>query len=426
MVVKSKLFYGWIIVGIVFLIMFVSYAVRDAFPLFYVPILDEFGRSRAETALITSISFLVYGFSSAISGAFLDRFGPKKTFTLGAIIMGIGLIGCSQARELWQIFIFWGVVFSLGMSAVGWVPCNALVSNWFTKKRATAVGIAQAGGRESFLLAPVTQSLILSLGWRNTYLVQAAIAVILIILFAQFLKPSPKNVVLSPNNGDEYKGMRGSKGSRGDRLIINQEWAAIDWTLIRAIRTSRFWFLLVASFSNATGFGIVMAHQVAFVVDLGFTAMFASFLLLIFGILSLVGRLSAFISDIVGREISYTIACTGITIGFLMLVLAKDPSSSWMLYVFAVFYGLFSGLTGPTMVASEADIFLGQHLGAIIGFINIGFGLGNAVGSWFGGYIYDTFGSYFIAFVTSMVMMALACISMWVASPRKVRVARLK
>ena len=423
---KRRLFYGWVIVGIVFAIMFVSYAVRDAFPLFYVPMLDEFGRSRAETALISSISFLVYGFSSAISGALLDRFGPRKLFTAGAIIMGIGLVGCSQAKELWQIFIFWGVVFSFGMSAVGFVPCNTLVSRWFARKRATAVGIAQAGGRESFVMSPVTQSLILTLGWRNTYLIQAVAAVILITLLAQFLRHSPRDMGLLPDGEVKHKGRSEGDESHVDRLTVNEEWAATDWTLSRAMRRYQFWALAVASFAGAVSYGIVMTHQVAFVVDIGFTAMFASLLMLIYGIAGTTGRLCAFISDIVGREIAYTIGCTGVIVGFLMLILVENPSTGWMLYIFALFFGFFSGLNGPAMVAAEADMFLGEHLGAIIGFINIGFGLGNACGGWFGGYIFDMSGSYLIAFATSMIMMALACVFVWVASPRKIMVVRRK
>ncbi|MFC2071359.1 MFS transporter [Chloroflexota bacterium] len=421
MVVRKRIFHGWVIVGIVFLTMFIGYAIRESFPLFYIPMLAEFGRSRAETALISSISFLVYGFASAVSGALLDKFGPKKTFTAGVLTVGIGLVGCSQATELWHIFIFWGVIFSLGMSAVGFVPCNAVVSRWFVRKRATALGVAQAGGRESFVFSPVTQALILAIGWRHTYLVFAAMAVITITILAQFLRRSPEEMGLLPDGGDKTDSREETHRGQRYRSIVNKEWAAKDWSLPMAIKKYRFWALFATTLGGAVAFGIVMAHQVAFMVDIGYSAMFASFLLLIFGFVGVAGRLCGFISDIIGRERSYTLACSGVIFGFLMLTLTKDTSTAWMLYTFIISFALFSGLSGPTMITAEADIFEGGHLGAIIGFLNIGFGMGNAIGSWLGGYIFDAFGSYVPAFITAMIMLALSSICMWVAAPRKIR-----
>ncbi len=111
-----------------------------------------------------------------------------------------------------------------------------------------------------------------------------------------------------------------------------------------------------------------MIHQVAFVVDIGFTAMFASLLLLIFGIASMVGRLCGFIGDLAGREIAYTIGCGGILLAFVMLSLSRDTSSTWMLYIYAVCFGLFNGLNGPIIITATTDIFQGRHFGAILDF----------------------------------------------------------
>ena len=404
--------------------MFLGYAIRDSLPLFYVPMLEEFGKSRAETALIFSISFMVYGFASAVAGAVLDRFGPRKTFTTGIVVIAIGLVGCSQAGEIWHIYIFWGVVYSLGMAAIGFVPCNTVVSRWFTRKRATAIGIAQAGGRESFVVAPVIQSLITALGWRDTYLVIAGVTLVLVVILVQFLRHSPQEMDLNPDGDPDVIGDNQERQAPADRLVVDKEWAATDWTLLKAMKKYRFWAMFTAQFTNALAFGIVMAHQVAFIVDIGFSALFASYLLLIFGIVGMVGRLSAFLADIIGREVTYTLSCSGVVIGFVMLILAEDTSSAWMLYVYAVFFGLFSGLNGPTMVTSMADIFQGKHFGAILGFANIGFGLGNSVGSWYGGYVFDVFGSYRPAFITATAAIIVAAASIWVASPRKIRAIR--
>jgi len=422
--IKNKIFYGWVIVGIVFLIMSIAYAIYFSFPLFYVAILDHFGWSRAETAIIFSIGSIVYGIGSAVAGASLDRFGPRKTYTAGAIIMVIGVIGCRWATEIWQFFFFWGGLTACGVCMVGFIPCNTLVANWFVKWRSTAVGIAQAGGRESFIMIPLVQFVIASLGWQNTFLVLAAIAGPAIVILAQFLKHSPLDMGLLPDGETVSEEKDESQPSRQERLIINKEWAATDWTVRRGLKQYRLWALFCASLTIGTGYSIVIVHQVAFMVDIGFTAMFASFLLLIFGITSMVGRLSAFIGDIAGREVAFTIGSGGVLVAFVMLVLSRDTSNAWMLYVYAVCFGLFSGLIGPILITTSADIFQGKHFGAILGFSNIGYGIGNAFGSWLGGYVFDTTNSYIIAFVVAIAAFILAATSIWIASPRKIRAVR--
>jgi len=303
----------------------------------------------------------------------------------------------------------------------GFVPCVALVSNWFTKKRATAVGIAQAGGRESFVMTPLIQALLLAIGWRNTYLVLAGVAALLIIVPAQFLRRSPKEMGLLPDGGAEAKGQETSIPGQVDRTVVNKEWADTGWTLSGAMRQYRFWALFCMMLTISTGYGIVMTHQVVFMVDIGFTAMFASFMLLIYGVASMLGRFCGFASDIMGREITYTLGCGGVILGFLMLILARDSSSAWMLYIYVVGFGFFSGLNTPTYASAAADIFQGAHFGAILGFANIGFGLGTSIGAWLGGYIFDVAGSYTLAFALAILMVAAASTSLWISSPRKIR-----
>jgi len=418
---RKKMFYGWVVVGIAFFIMSITYALWYSFPVFYVPLLTEFGRSRAGTALIFSIGSIVYGFGSALGGASLDRFGPRKSFTFSTVILTAGLVGCSRAAGIWQFFFFWGGLVSLGIAMVGFVPCVALVSNWFNRRRAAAIGIAQAGGRESFLMTPLIQYLILAVGWRNTYLVLAAAAAVLIGGPAQFLRQSPKDMGLLPDGETMVEGNAKPVQRRKKRIIVNREWAATDWTLMGALKKYRFWTLFGTLFALATGYGIAMTHQVAFVVDTGYTAMFASFLLLIYGIMSMAGRFCGFISDTTGRESAYTLGCGGIILGFLLLIFVRDTSSVWLLYGYAVCFGFFSGLNSPTYASTAADIFEGRYFGTILGSANLGYGLGNSLGAWLGGYSFDTFGNYVPAFGIAIIMTSLACGLLWISSPRKIR-----
>jgi len=176
----------------------------------------------------------------------------------------------------------------------------------------------------------------------------------------------------------------------------------------------------------AITFNIIMTHQVAYIIDIGFTAMFATSLLVIFGAMSMAGRFLGFVSDILGRELTYSLCNAAVILALFFLILAGTTSAVWPLYVYTACFAFFFGLSTPTYGAAVADIFHGKNFGSIIGFADLGWGIGTFLGSWLGGYIFDTSGSYIPALIVAMVTVALASIALWVASPRKIRqVARI-
>lgn len=96
----KKLSYGWVIVIVVFCIVFINYGMRYSFPVFYVHILQEFGWTRANTALAFSMVLLVYGLSAGAIGYLVDRVGPRSVVLLGTAVLALGFVGLSQTREV--------------------------------------------------------------------------------------------------------------------------------------------------------------------------------------------------------------------------------------------------------------------------------------------------------------------------------------
>ena len=155
---RGGIFYGWIVLAIAFITLVLGYAIRNTFSVFYPAIVKEFGWGRGNTALMFSITFIVYGVVSPLAGSLVDRFGPRLILPIGAFIMGVGIALCSIASTQWHFYLFYGVMVAVGLSLVGWTPLSVIISNWFIKKRGLAFGILAAGFGGSLVFAFVAHS----------------------------------------------------------------------------------------------------------------------------------------------------------------------------------------------------------------------------------------------------------------------------
>jgi len=250
----------------------------------------------------------------------------------------------------------------------------------------------------------------------------------IIIPLSLFLRAKPQDMGLLPDGEsmDEEKGEEDLRQRKADKFIVDKTWASTDWTLLRAMKRYRFWALFGIVFGMGFGYTSLISHLVALVKDIGFTAMFAASLLSIFAVTSMLGRCCGFISDLFGREMTFTL-CMAMTLLSLPILLITNDIPPWALYIFIACFGFGSGLSVPSYTATAGDLFQGKQFGTIIGSASIGFGIGAGIGTWLYGYIFDTTGTYTVAIVLTMLALCLTLIAIWVAAPRKVlRVAGRK
>jgi sugar phosphate permease len=194
------IFYGWVVLAAAFIILILSYAIRNTFSVFYPVIVEEFGWQRGSTALMFSITILVYGFAAPVAGSLVDRFRPRLILSVGACILGAGIALCSLATTQWQFYLFYGVVAAVGLSLVGWTPLTAIISKWFVKKRGLAFGILGAGFGGSLVSASPAQFLISSFGWQTAYVIIGAVAIAIIVPLCSFvISRSPQEKGLLPD-----------------------------------------------------------------------------------------------------------------------------------------------------------------------------------------------------------------------------------
>jgi len=401
MVKRPSFFYGWVIVGIAVVSVTLVMGIRHSFAVFFPPILDEFGWGRGSTAVMLSLNLLIYGLMSPVAGSLGDRWKPRRVMLIGIAILGMATAGCAFAQELWHFYLLFGILMPVGTAFSSWPLLAPALANWFTKKRGLVIGLGQMGSGLSFAYGMFAAFAISELGWRSAYFVLAGILVTFVLPLYLLFHYRPEN-----------KGLKAEVATADNHV-------SGDWTLSQAMKTYQLW-LLVLSFFLYWGIGtyLILAHQVKFAEDVGYSSLFAASVFALFGIFMVAGRLSAFISDWIGREITITLAAI-LSIGAIVaLVSVTDTSQPWLLYIYASCFGYGTGLYSPTIIAAAADIFHGRHFGAITGLLLTGMGVGGAIGPWLGGYVYDISGNYISAFVLSMVCFGLACIAFWIAAPR--------
>ena len=161
---------AWGVTAASFIAMLTTFGVAYSFGAFLVPMSTDLGSGRATTSAVFSLTTLIlFGFG-ALSGAIVDRVGPRPVLLFGAVFFGGGLVITARADSLWQAFLGHAVGVGLGV-ACSYVPLVAVVGGWFERRRTLAVGVAVSGiGLGTLLVAPLSAALISSLGWRDAYL----------------------------------------------------------------------------------------------------------------------------------------------------------------------------------------------------------------------------------------------------------------
>ncbi len=416
---KSGIFYGWVIVFISFITLVLVMGTRFTFGVFYIRILEDTGWSRAATAGIFSVSMLVYAISSLGVGAAFDWLGPRRMFPLSALVLGVGYALCSQITALWQFYLYYGVIVGVGLTALGFVPHVSLVSRWFVRKRGLANSLALAGqGVGALALAPLSEYLIGQYGWRHSYLIYGLLVPgILIPLMLIWHRDSPESLNLQPD-GDPAPINPVPTASAQPSPELNPT-AAPDTSVIK---TKAFWALFFIVFTLAFSQMTLLVHQNQYLVDVGFNAQFAAWMLGFGGILRSGGAVIwGSISDRITRETSLTYSALLGFISLPFLIWLQSPPATWPVVVFVLLMGLGYGGVSVVYAASAADLFQGPNFGKILGLLDIGFGLGACLGSYLAGLLFDQFHSYHLTFYLVMVLIlgSVACI--WIAAPRRGR-----
>ncbi|MFC1912565.1 MFS transporter [Chloroflexota bacterium] len=385
---KPKFFYGYVIVLASFVIMATMMGVSYSFGVFFKPLLEEFGWTRAVTSGAFSLSLVVLSIFIVVVGKLNDRFGPRIILSISGLLLGIGYILLSQITNIWQLYVFYGVIVGAGMST-SYVPIVSTVARWFVKRRGMMTGITVSGlGVGTLIMPPLANWFVANYGWRTSYMIVGIACLILIILAAQLMRRDPGQMRQVPY---------GEADSR-ENLSLQP----IGFSFKQAVHTKQLWMLGFAVVCFSISLGSAIVHIVLHAIGLGISATSAANILAIIGGVGTVSRIimgSAY--DRIGNKLVLIVCFILILISVVLLLVAKEI---WMLYLFATIFALGYGGIAAVMSPTIAKFFgLSSH-GAILGVIVTCGEMGKAIGSVLTGYIFDVTRGYQAAFILCLVL----------------------
>ena len=344
----------------------------------------EFGWSRAQISGASSTMFIVMGVLGIAMGRVNDQIGPRILLTASTVVFALGFILMSRMTALWHLYLFYGLLCGLGVAAHDVVVLST-VARWFTRGRGLMSGLVKTGAGIGQLIVPLFAAFfILRHGWRDATMVVGLVALIVMVIAAQVVRRDPKSLGLRPW-GDDQKEVAND---------VTQE-AGLD--LKQAVRTRQFWLISMAKLADWYCLFTIIIHVVPHGIDQGLEPATAAIVLSVIGGCSILGRLilgAGF--DYLGTKRSLLIAFALLFLSVVFLQLLSDPR--W-LFVFAFVYGIGHGGFFAIASPSVAEYFGTRSHGVIFGIVMFTGSIGGTLGPWLSGWLYDSTGTYDIAFL---------------------------
>jgi MFS family permease len=381
----ALVFYGWRMVGVAFSAHMVWSGLGFySLPRLLKPLAEQFadGERAAVAMLIPAMSLpgLIVG---PLVGRAVARYPLGRVMAFGAVALALGFLAASRATELWHLIVAYAIALPIAASTLSAVGANVLVSNWFDRKRALALGISQVGISFSGVLVPFFVSWTLGLGgWSGTYLAFAAIAAASAPLLWFYVVGHPRERGLRPDGAPATAEpepqppapLAFGTALRDPNLIFTGVAGGLCFSGTTAMVQNAHAFATDGGHSNA------QADSLLAVIALG-----AAFGKLLFGALgSRFGERPAFIAAALSQ-------------GLAMAIL--PASREWLpaLLTVGLLFGLALGGVMPAMSALLARAFGPAHFGAVMGYLSPVLIPFQMIGAPLAALAYDRLGSYDIA-----------------------------
>ena len=388
---NEKIFYGWWIVGVCFLMLFMyAGAGFYSFSIFIKPIEAEFGWDRAAIALTISIYLLMGGVTGPLIGKLIQRLDIKTIMTIGAIGSGVCFMLVSMTQSLWYFYAVYALL-ALFNGGIGIVPVSNLIGRWFDARRGTATGLAMTGiAVGGLVLAPVVGPITSLWGWKSAFLFIGGLVLVLALpAILIIIKDDPAEVGCRPYGSDDDT----PPGQREAKEDMDPAGAGAHiWTSGEAFRSRAFRWMAAGFFAAPLAQMGVLQHQVPIIMDAGISETMAATALGVTAGMGAVGKLVfGRISEKMPMQWVFAL-CFGIQ-GFGVLLLLHAGSVA-VLYTYVLVFGFAMGGFIVIMPLAVGQRFGLAAYGVIFGALWLIQTLGGGLGTYLAGLIYDFVGSY--------------------------------
>lgn len=383
---KPRLYYGYVIVGAASVMMMMIWGTFNAFGVFFEPLIREFGWTRAVTSGASALNTIIFGILCIFSAGLSEKLGPRWVMTLCGVILGLGYFLMAELTHAWELYLYFGVFVAIGMTP--YIPLLSLVPRWFTTNRGRMNGIVLSGMGLGIMIVPPAASTLISVWqWRSSYLVISISTLIVMVAASQFLRSAP-----SPVLNDQKCGPAVGR--------VDQRNEGLAWR--EAIRTRQFVLVCLLYFSFLFCVVSISVHLVIHTIGLGIPATHAAFTLSLIGGACVVGmNAMGNIADRFGNKIGLGLSYSLMGVSLVWLI----PShTAWSLYLFSIVFGFAYGGMQVLFSPLVAELFGTRSHGVILAAGALAGSIGAAVGPIVAGYLFDTLGSYTVAFVICAVL----------------------
>lgn len=417
-VLRGNFFYGWVIVAVSFVCDMMSSGTGGyTLGLFFRSMRQDLGWSITQLTLSQSIRSVVNAVTGPVIGTLVDRIGGRPIMVVGGVVGGAGLIGMHWVHEPWQYYVLYSVFGAIGIAEFGGLVNGTVLAKWFVRKRGRAIAIATMGvSTGGWVLIPVTAVMIAHFGWRGAWVASGILILFLVTIpSALFIRNTPEEMGLRPDGEPEEPPGAGLSSQPSTPAAQRpRAMEEISWTLKEAIKTPAFWLLIPAFNLGGMGLGATLTHQIPYMeLGKGFSP----------GTAAAIGSLMAFCAFICKPFWGFMVeripvrwvvmwVYAGSSLGLVILINAHNVL---MLVLYALVFGLHIGATPITGTVAWADYFGRASIGTIRGVAQPFMLITGIFAPLFTAWVFDTFGTYDLAFTVFIGTYGIAAVFMFFA-----------
>ena len=407
-----RFYYGWIIVGIIFLSRFAGTTMQNpTVSVLIKPITNDFGWSRSLFVSASSVGTILGGLLALIIGPAIDRYGPRWIITFGFLVMGALMILMGSINNLWQFYLLLVLSRMILQGALN-LTSNVSVAKWFYRRRGIALAFPAIGQRVGAGSTPLlAQYLTSSAGWRSSLIGLGLLAWGLTVIPAGiWLRRKPEDLGLLPEG--DLREVESGADTEVTQEGINTE---VSFSLNQALRTKVFYLLLfVVSLSTFTNAGANF-NIFPILTDRGISGFNSVILLSAWSYIGIPSTLFwGYLGDRYKVRYLFALVLLGMSLGTVLFLVADDLVLG---LIFAFVHGFFFAGSLLFQNLIFANYFGRESFGAIRGVVTPFQTFSNAMGPLAASLVFDATGSYDQILIAWILLLPLLAIAVALAKP---------